>query len=49
MVCFEEFFFYGTRDALDFLNTIEARTWIGYTDYQRIMIVELYVQAIAQD
>ena len=26
-------FFYGTRDALDFLNTVEARTQIVYTNY----------------
>ena len=25
--------FYGTGDALDFINTIEARMRIGYTDY----------------
>ena len=35
--------FDGTGDALDFLNTIEARTQIVYTDYQRIMVVELFV------
>ena len=33
--------FDGTGDALDFINTIEARTRTGYTDYQRIMILEL--------
>ena len=41
--------FDGTKDALDFINTIEARTRTGYTDYQRIMIVELSVQAAIQD
>ena len=41
--------FDGTGDALDFINTIEARTRTGYTDYQRIMIMELSVQAVAQD
>ena len=41
--------FDGTRDALDFLNTIEAKTRTGYTDYQRIMIAELSVQSVAQD
>ena len=41
--------FNGTGDALDFINTIEARTRTGYIDYQRIMIVELSMQAIAQD
>ena len=25
--------FDGTSDALDFINTIEARTRTGYTDY----------------
>ena len=35
--------FDGTRDALDFINTIEARTRTGYTDYQRIIIVELSI------
>ena len=33
--------FDGTGDAMDFINTIEARTRTGYNDYQRIMIVEL--------
>ena len=41
--------FDGSGDALDFINTIKARTRTGYTDYQRIMIVELSVQAAAQD
>ena len=41
--------FDGTGNALDFINTIDARTRIGYTDYQRIMIVELSIQAAAQD
>ena len=44
-----QFSFDGTSDALDFLNTIEARTRTCYTDYQRIMVVELSVQAAAQD
>ena len=39
--------FDGTGDAMDFINTIEARTRTGYNDYQRIMIVELSVQAAA--
>ena len=39
--------FDGSGDALDFINTIEARMRTGYTDYQRIMIVELSVQAAA--
>ena len=41
--------FDGSGDALDFINTIEARMRIGYTDYQRIMIVELSVQAVTQE
>ena len=41
--------FNGSGDALDFINTIEARTRTGYTNYQRIMIVELSIQAAAQD
>ena len=41
--------FDGTGDTLDFFNTIEARTQTGYTDYQRIMVIELSVQAAAQD
>ena len=41
--------FDGSGDALDFINTIEARTRTGYTDYQRIMIVKLSVQATTQD
>ena len=41
--------FNGAGDALDFLNIIMARTRTGYTNYQRIMVVELYVQAVAQD
>ena len=41
--------FDGTGDAMDFINTIEARTRTGYNDYQRIMVVELSVQAAAQD
>ena len=42
-------FFDGTGDALDFVNTVESMTRTGYTDYQRILIVELLVQAAAQD
>ena len=41
--------FDGFGDALDFINTIETRMRIGYTNYQRIMIVELLVQAATQD
>ena len=41
--------FDGTGDAMDFINTIEARTRTGYNDYQRIMVVELSLQAAAQD
>ena len=41
--------FNGTGDALDFLNTIEARTRTACTYYQWIMVVELSVQAAAQD
>ena len=33
--------FDGTGDAMDFINTIEARTRTGYNDYQGIMVVEL--------
>ena len=41
--------FDGTRDALNFINAIGSRTRTGYTDYQRFLIVELSVQAVAQD
>ena len=41
--------FDGTGDAMDFINTIEARTRTGYNDYQRIMVVELSMQAAVQD
>ena len=41
--------FDGMGDALDFFNIFEAITRIGYTDYQRIMVIELSVQATAQD
>ena len=34
---------------MDFINTIEGRTRTGFNDYQKIMIVELSVQAAAQD
>ena len=37
--------FDGNGDAMDFINTIEARIRTGYTDYQRIIIIELSVQA----
>ena len=42
-------YFDGTGDALDFLNIIEARTQTGYSDYQRIMVVELSIQVVAHD
>ena len=41
--------FDGSGDALDFINTIEARTRTRYRDYQWIMIVELSVQAAVQN
>ena len=41
--------FDGTGDALDFINTIKARIRTRYTDYQRIIIVKLSVQAAVQD
>ena len=41
--------FDGTGDALDLINTIEAKIRTRYTDYQRIIIVELSVRAVAQD
>ena len=41
--------FDGTGDALDFINAIESRTRTRYTDYQWILIIELLVQAAAQD
>ena len=41
--------FDGTGDTLDFINTIEARTRKRYTNCQKIIIVELLVQAVAQD
>ena len=41
--------FDGTGDAMDFINTIEARTRTGFNNYQKIMIVELSVQAAAKD
>ena len=34
---------------MDFINTIDSRTRAGYNDYQRIMVVELSLQAAAQD
>ena len=41
--------FDGTGDAMNFINTIEARTRTGYNDYQRIIVVELSLQPAAQD
>ena len=41
--------FNGTGKAMDLMNTIEARTRTMYNDYQRIMVVELSLQTIAQD
>ena len=41
--------FDGTGDALDYINTIEARIRIGFNDYQKIMNDELSIQAIAHD
>ena len=41
--------FDGTGDAMDFINTIKARSRTRYNDYQKIMVVELFVQATAQD
>ena len=41
--------FDGTGDALDFLNTIEVRNRTRSNDYERIMIVELSIQAAAHD
>ena len=41
--------FDGSGDALGFINTIEARTRIGFNDYQRIMTVKLSAQATAHD
>ena len=42
-------YFDGSRDVLDFVNTIESRTKTGYSDYQRIIVVEISVSAAAQD
>ena len=36
-------------DVMDFMNTIEAKTRAVYNDYQKIMVVELSLQAAAQD
>ena len=36
-------FFDGTGDASDFINAIESKTRNDYTDYQRILIIELSV------
>ena len=41
--------FDGTGDALDYINTIEARIRIGFNDYQKIMNDELSIQAIAHN
>ena len=41
--------FDGTGDAMDLMNAIEAKTRTVYNDYQRIMVVELSLQAAAQD
>ena len=41
--------FDSTGDALDFINTIEARNKIKFNIYQRIMTVELSAQAAAHD
>ena len=41
-------YFNGTGDALDFINTIESRTRTGYSDYQRMLVVEISVSAAAQ-
>ena len=35
--------FDGTGDAMDFINTIEARTGTEFNDYQRILVVEARV------
>ena len=42
-------YFDGTGDALDFVNTIKSRTRTGYSDYQRILVVEISMSAAAQD
>ena len=39
----ERVIFDGTGNALDFINTIEARTRTRYSNYQMIMIMELLV------
>ena len=41
--------FDGTGDALNFINTLEARNRTRSNNYQRILIVELSVQAAAHD
>ena len=38
-----------TRDALDFINTIELSTIMGYIDYQWILIIKLSIQATTWD
>ena len=38
--------FDGTGDALDLINTIESRTRMGNTNYQRILIIDLSVQTV---
>ena len=41
--------FESIGNAMDFMNTIKARTRTVYNDYQRIMVVELSLQVAAQD
>ena len=41
--------FDGIGDALNFINTLEARNRTRSNNYQRILIVELSVQAAAHD
>ena len=41
--------FDGTGDALDYINTIEARIRIGFNDYQKIINDELSIHAAAYD
>ena len=41
-------YFDGTGDALDFINTIESRTRTEYSDYHRILVVEISVSAVVQ-
>ena len=39
-------YFDGTGDALDFINTVESRTRTRYSDYQRILVVEISVNTV---